>query len=311
MIECCCKENESFLTKRMLWDLCKNQIRSFSVEYALTKKQGSPTLADLEKKMNDIKRELCNDDTKDLHEKYVKTKLDLEITWRHKTEGAIIRSKERWIQEGERNTKYFLNLEKRNVVNKTITSLYKSDGTCIRDQDELLKEQVLYYKELYKRDENVDYFAYNTFKEDIDLMKLNDENKLCCEGKLTTSECYESLKEMHNNKSPGYDGLTVEFYKCFWPEFKSLVINSLNEGFDCGTMSISQRKGIITLLHKGKHLTRDNLSNWRPITLTNVDYKIATKTLSKRLQTVLHSIIDSDQTGYVKGRYIGENVRII
>jgi len=76
-------------------------------------------------------------------------------------------------------------------------------------------------------------------------------------------------------------------------------------------MASSQRKGIITLLHKGKDLARDNLSNWRPITLTNVDYKIATKALAKRLQSVLSSIIDSDQTGYVKGRYIGENARLI
>ena len=76
-------------------------------------------------------------------------------------------------------------------------------------------------------------------------------------------------------------------------------------------MASSQRKGIITLLHKGKDLARDNLSNWRPITLTNVDYKIATKALAKRLQSVLSSIIDSDQTGHVKGRYIGEHARLI
>ena len=76
-------------------------------------------------------------------------------------------------------------------------------------------------------------------------------------------------------------------------------------------MASSQRKCIITLLHKGKSLERDNLSNWRPITLLNVDYKIATRALAKRLQVIMTSIINSDQTGYVKGRYIGENVRLI
>ena len=50
---------------------------------------------------------------------------------------------------------------------------------------------------------------------------------------------------------------------------------------------------------------------WRPITLLNVDYKIATRALAKRLQVIMTSIINSDQTGYVKGRYIGENVRLI
>ena len=53
------------------------------------------------------------------------------------------------------------------------------------------------------------------------------------------------------------------------------------------------------------------MSNWRPITLLNVDYKIVTRALAKRLQVIMTSIINSDQTGYVKGRYIGENIRLI
>ena len=87
-------------------------------------------------------------------------------------------------------------------------------------------------------------------------------------------------------------------------------MGSLNEGFDKGIMASSHRRGIITLIHKGKELSRENLSNWRPITLVNVDYKIATKALAKRLQNVISSIIDTDQSGYIKGRYIGENARI-
>ena len=88
-------------------------------------------------------------------------------------------------------------------------------------------------------------------------------------------------------------------------------MKTLNEGFDNEMMASSQRKGIITLLHKGKNLERDNLSNWRTIMLLNVDYKIATRALAKCLQVIMTSIINSDQTGYVKGRYIGENVRLI
>ena len=143
------------------------------------------------------------------------------------------------------------------------------------------------------------------------LPRLTEEEKMSCEGKLSYKECFEALQGMKHNKSPGYDGLTVEFYKHFWTQIKTLVVKSLNEGFDIEMIASSQRKGIITLLHKGKNLERDNLSNWRPITLLNVDYKIATRALAKRLQVIMTSIINSDQTGYVKGRYIGENVRLI
>ena len=53
------------------------------------------------------------------------------------------------------------------------------------------------------------------------------------------------------------------------------------------------------------------LKNWRPISLLNTDYKIITKCLAIRLQKVLPSLINSDQTGFLKGRYIGENIRTI
>ena len=53
------------------------------------------------------------------------------------------------------------------------------------------------------------------------------------------------------------------------------------------------------------------LKNWRPITLLNIDYKIATKCIAKRQEKVLPTLIDKDQTGYVKNRFIGENIRLI
>ena len=88
------------------------------------------------------------------------------------------------------------------------------------------------------------------------------------------------------------------------------MIKSFNFAFDAGTLSISQRRGIITLIPKpNKDAT--SLENLRPISLLNVDYKILTKTIAKRLEKVLPKIINPDQTGYVKGRYIGENVRLI
>ena len=54
-----------------------------------------------------------------------------------------------------------------------------------------------------------------------------------------------------------------------------------------------------------------NLKNWRPITLLNVDYKVAAKAIAKRIEPLLPKLIHSDQTGFVKGRYIGENIRLL
>ena len=88
------------------------------------------------------------------------------------------------------------------------------------------------------------------------------------------------------------------------------MINSFNFAFDTGTLSISQRRGIITLIPKPNKDTT-SLENLRPISFLNVDYKILTKTIANRLEKVLPKIINPDQTGYVKNRHIGENVRLI
>ena len=55
------------------------------------------------------------------------------------------------------------------------------------------------------------------------------------------------------------------------------------------------------------------LSNWRPLTLLNydVDYKILAKVIGKRIESILFSLIHSDQTGFIKGRFIGQNVRLL
>ena len=115
---------------------------------------------------------------------------------------------------------------------------------------------------------------------------------------------------MNNNKSPGSDGLTTEFYKIFWNDIKYYFVNSINTSYDSGHLTQLQKQGIISLIpKKDKELT--NLNNWRPITLLNIDYKIATKAIANRMKNVLPNIINNCQTGFLKGRYIGENIRLL
>ena len=107
-------------------------------------------------------------------------------------------------------------------------------------------------------------------------------------------------------KTPGTDGLPAEFYRFFWPDIAHDLLASYNFAFQHGMLSISQRRGIISLIPK-KSKDKTILENLRPISLLNVDDKILTKVIAKRIET----LINPDQTGYVKGRYIGENVRLI
>ena len=104
--------------------------------------------------------------------------------------------------------------------------------------------------------------------------------------------------------------MSAEFYRFFWSYICFDLLASLNYAFQHSTLSISQRRGIISLIPK-KDKDKTILENLRPISLLNVDYKILTKVIAKRIEKVLPTLINPDQTGYVKGCYIGENVRLI
>ena len=83
---------------------------------------------------------------------------------------------------------------------------------------------------------------------------------------------------MKNGKSPGNDGLTKEFYVCFFEEINQFLIEALNESFNTGQLSISQRQAVIILIKK-KDKDKRMIKIWRPISLINVDAKIASKVL--------------------------------
>ena len=106
-----------------------------------------------------------------------------------------------------------------------------------------------------------------------------------------------------NNKSPGNDGLSKEFYVC--NEIHPFLIEALNYSFQHGELSISQRQAVITLIEK-KGKDKRLIENWRPISLMNVDTKIAPKAIAKRQKKVIQMLIQCDHTAYVNNRYIRE-----
>ena len=91
---------------------------------------------------------------------------------------------------------------------------------------------------------------------------------------------------------------------------KSTFLESVNESFEKGEMSNSQKQAVITLIEK-KGKDRCFRENWRPISLLNVDAKILSKVIATRIKKVLSDIIHNNQSGYVSDRYIGETVQSI
>ena len=105
------------------------------------------------------------------------------------------------------------------------------------------------------------------------------------------------------------DGLPMELYLKFWDVLGKDLVAVLSSCFDSGCLFLSKRRGVMSLsFKKGDRL---DPRSWRPITLFNVDYKIATRAITGRLLKVIHLVVDKDQTCGVPGRFIGENVALL
>ena len=203
--------------------------------------------------------------------------------------GNIIRSKARWIEDGEKCTKYFMQLEKRNSKQKYIKTLHV-ENRIINNPVDILKEEKIYYEKLYQNNQTAECENCCLFRTDRN--QLNNLEKIACDNQITIEELTESIRNLKNNKSPGSDGLTAEFYKFFWTDLSTLLFNSYNYSFENEQLSAEQRQGILNLLPKPNKDIR-LLKNWRPISLLNIDYKILTKLFATRLQRVIQNIVSA------------------
>ena len=192
-----------------------------------------------------------------------------------------------------------------------MSSLKLTNGEIIKDQTAIMEAQVSYYEHLYSKKATFDNKKLINFVKNVNIPKLTDEQKKSCDGQITAEECKNAIKNMKTTSSPGFDGLTTSWYRVFWTKIEHILVPCLNEALNLGHMSNTQRTGILTLLHKGKSLPRDEMGNWRPISLTNTDYKILAKSLANRLKKVIGHIICEDQNGYIKGRHSGIVIRAI
>ena len=292
------------ISDQLFFEMLLLEIRGKTISYASYKKKSEMEKEkELLKKINQLETSIDEDDITLLED----LKMQLREIRNKKIEGMMIRSRTKWLKDGEKSSRYFCNLEKRNFVDKSMGFIEKENGEIISEQKDILDEVKQFYVELYslKEVEEIDLNATLT-----DAPTLTNEDSELIEGPITYAEASSALRNMKNNKSPGPDGFSVEFYKFFFIEIGTFLVRSINDGFKDEQLSVTQRQGVITCIPK-EDKPRQYIKNWRPISLLNTAYKIASACIANRLKTVLPKIIHDCQTGFLKGRYIGENIRMI
>ena len=124
-------------------------------------------------------------------EEYHKCKSELDTLYDYITVGLIIHSKSNWYEQGEKSSKYFLNLEKRNQVKSHICKLISDSGNVIDDPSEILSSIKDFYATLYKHKSTKNERECLEYLHSLNVPKLNEAEKNSCEGLLTKKECWE------------------------------------------------------------------------------------------------------------------------
>ena len=272
------EELDDIEDKRTMWDYLKFEIQNLSIEYSIKKAKARRKLEnEILDKCESLYSKLCDLGLNQEEEQaYAEYKCILEDLNHYKEKGAYIRSRTEFIEQNEKSNKFFYNKERESFEKKTVDKL-NIEGNIVSDEKEILSQLKLYYFNLYgSTNPQLQTVEFENMLNVEGLQTLDEENKEYCEGVITYNECVKALQRMQNGKSPGCDGLTVDFYKTFWPVIGHILVEVLNSSFQKRELSQSQRTAVIILLQK-KGKDSKLIKNWRPVSLTNVDYKILTK----------------------------------
>ena len=242
-----------------LWDSLKCVVTGVSIEYSSRKKrernkEKNSILADIDKVKLQLSTTTSNQDC-NLLLQLEELEGKLNKIYDFETKGLIIRSRVRWLEDGEKNSKYFCNLKNRSWQKKSINRLKNAEGILLTDHNKITAEIENFYTKLYSFQDGVpnilnEMEVNEAIFDKLDIPQLNEDDKASLERPITKQELYDVLKSMKINKTPGYDGIPVEFYIVFWPDVCDMLLNSFNFSLQNGGMSSSQRNGVITLIAK-------------------------------------------------------------
>ena len=298
---------QNYTNKRQKIEMIKLAVRGSTIQFASRKKKAKNNeLLALQRKLKQNENALINCPLALVESKQPQSFLiqqDISAILTDKSKGAVICSRSKFEFHGERPSKYFLNLEKQKYCNKTIYRLQKENGEIVNNPQEILKMQKEFYENLYTSQVTPD----RNYLKHLNFPQISRETYDRLKADITIEELTRAVKMRANSKTPSTDGLPIEFYKTFWDKLKCFLCELYKEIIISGQFHLTARQGIISLLEKPESNTL-LLKSWRPLTLLNSDYKLFSKVLAIRLHDALQEVIHPSQTGFIKGRYVSENI---
>jgi len=214
------------------------------------------------------------------------------------------RSRLLWLSLGDRNTGFFHAATKNRRRANAFSVIEDDDGTTVYQEDQIAKVIVSYFQSLFTtlagQSEETVNFALSP-------MVTADENDILIRSPSLT-EIKDAVFSIHADKAPGPDGFSASFFHSNWESIGAEIVKEIQEVFLTDKLPAKINETHICLIPKVQ--SPKTVGEYRPIALCNVYYKIISKILTKRLQPLLSGIISENQSAFVPGRAISDNVLI-
>lgn len=195
------------------------------------------------------------------------------------------KSGEEWITSGDRNTHFYHMATIIRRARKKITGMRNDNGDLITNKDEIKEMIKSYFINQFDKDDNCDVVAALKGY----FPNINSATRLEVMKPVSTEDITKAVKEMAPTKALGPDGLHAIFYQKMWEIVGDSVVNMANEFFSTGELQEGMNDTNIALISKIDNPERP--TNFRPISLCNVSYKIITKAMANRLKDVMKEVI--------------------
>ena len=278
---------------------CRNKLEVWNMtDYGHVGKK----IASLQKRLEWLELQATSPDViRDLKE----TRVELNC-WLDK-EDAMWKQRARlnWFQEGDRNTRFFHARASSMFQKNLIEGIFDADEVWQVDQEEIEKVFIEYYSDLFISSKP------SKFAEIVEAMqpKVTQSMNAMLVREFQASEVHKTLKQMYPLKAPSPNGMPPLFFQKFWFTVGGLVTKTILDFLNLGITPPKFNETHIVLIPKTKSPKR--VIEFRPISLCNVIYKLASKTLANRLKNILPAIISDTQSAFVNGRLITDNVLVV
>jgi hypothetical protein len=231
----------------------------------------------------------------------------LQAFEKKKVEGQLLRSRIKWKDVGDKCSWEFFQATRERSTASHITELADNTGQLHTSQPTMSQICQEFYGKLYTA--RVETTASAEAKAQAlrhISNRLTPAMKATLSASVSVGELQKALSEMKLGKSSGPDGIILEFYREYWPLIGEEYLSMIQDSIRTSRFPAGVTTSMIALLFKSR--VRAALSNWHPITLLNLSYKIYAKALQLQVQLILMETISHEQLAFLPLRFILDNI---